>query len=305
MAKQEMAEAEGEGEADGSVTEVARAKVNLTLRVLGRRADGYHELESLVVFADIGDVVELTFAAAPAVSSHGPFGTAIPGDDLVAQTVSRLIAAEPRLHLGTIAIEKNLPVAAGLGGGSADAAAALRALMRANPAFADKMDWRGLAAGLGADVPVCLANEPSLMWGIGEKVRPVTGLPLLHAVLVYPGTPARPDKTREVFRRLAAPAAPAQRTDPAPLPAFAGASDLIAYLHAHGNDLAAPARDLMPATSEVEAALAACSDCRLVRMSGAGPTTYGLFDTAQAAQSASRALTLAHPGWWVRAVRLG
>lgn len=294
-----------EGRTRGTFTELARAKVNLTLRVLGRRPDGYHELESLVVFADVADVVELTIGPAPCVTSHGRFGGDIAGENLVSQTLSRLAAVEPRLRLGAIAIEKNLPVAAGLGGGSADAAAALRAVERANPEFADAIDWRQLAAGLGADVPVCLANAPSLMWGIGEKLRPVASLPILHAVLANPGQPVPPDKTREVFRRLAAPAAPVQQADPAALPPFASAGDLISYLRTHGNDLAGPAGDLMPACSEVEAALSGCSGCRLVRMSGAGPTSYSLFDSGAAAQSAAHALTLSHPGWWVRAVTLG
>ena len=143
------------------------------------------------------------------------------------------------------------------------------------------------------------------MWGIGEKLRPVTSLPIVHAVLANPGQPVPSDKTREVVRRLAAPAVPAQQTDPGPLSPFTSSDDLISYLQAHGNDLAGPARDLMPACSEVEAALSSCSGCRLVRMSGAGPTSYGLFDSAAAAQSAAHALTLSHPGWWVRAVTLG
>jgi len=300
-----MAADAGEGRAGGTITELARAKVNLTLRILGRRPDGYHALESLVVFADIGDVVELTLGSAPEVTSHGPFATEIAGDNLVAEALGRLAQAEPRLRLGAVAIEKHLPVAAGLGGGSADAAATLRAVRRANPALADSVDWHGLAAGLGADVPVCLADAPSQMWGIGERIRRVADLPRAHAVLVNPGAPVPTDKTRDVFRRLAAPAAPARQPDPPPLPAFAGSDDLIAYLRAHGNDLAAPARDLMPACREVEAALAASSSCRLVRMSGAGPTSYGLFGTAAAAQSAARALAQTHPGWWVRAVTLG
>ncbi|MCL4766595.1 MAG: 4-(cytidine 5'-diphospho)-2-C-methyl-D-erythritol kinase [Hyphomicrobiaceae bacterium] len=299
-----MPGSKGQDTAGGAISELARAKVNLTLKVLGRRPDGYHELESLVAFADIGDVVVLTVGSAPEVTSNGPFGAGIEGENLVARALRELAQAEPRFSLGSIAIEKKLPVTAGFGGGSADAAAALRAVRRANPALAAAFDWHRLAARLGADVPVCLADTASLMWGIGEKIRPVRGLPRLPAVLANPGVPVPPDKTREVFRRLAAPAAPARSRDPGPLPPFVGLDDCVVWLRASGNDLAAPARDLMPACRAVEAALAASSGCRLVRMSGAGPACFGLFDTRQAAGQAASALSQSHPGWWVRAVTL-
>ena len=165
-----MAEAERVSK-PGSIVECARAKINLTLSVVGRRSDGYHELRSLVVFADIGDTVTLTLGAPPEVSVTGPFSADIAGRNLVAETLTRLAQAEPRFELGAVTIEKNLPVAAGLGGGSADAAAALRAIRRANPAISDTFDWIGFAAGLGSDVPVCLVNQPSLMWG-REKSYP-------------------------------------------------------------------------------------------------------------------------------------
>ncbi len=171
-----MAEAERVSK-PGSIVECARAKINLTLSVVGRRSDGYHELRSLVVFADIGDTVTLTLGAPPEVSVTGPFSADIAGRNLVAETLTRLAQAEPRFELGAVTIEKNLPVAAGLGGGSADAAAALRAIKRANPAISDTFDWMGFAAGLGSDVPVCFVNQPSLMWGRGEKDLTPGGLP--------------------------------------------------------------------------------------------------------------------------------
>ena len=149
-----------EGRTRGTFTELARAKVNLTLRVLGRRPDGYHELESLVVFADVADVVELTIGPAPCVTSHGPFGGDIAGENLVSQTLSRLAVVEPRLRLGAIAIEKNLPVAAGLGGGSADAAAALRALERANPDLQTPSTGASSPPGSG---PMCLSASRTLL----------------------------------------------------------------------------------------------------------------------------------------------
>lgn len=286
------------------ITELARAKVNLTLRVLGRRPDGYHELESLVSFADIGDTIKLTVGAAPEVTVTGAFAMDIAGGNLVEAAMQRLARAEPRLRLGAIEIEKSLPVAAGIGGGSADAAAALRAVRRANPEIADAFDWHGFAARLGADVPVCFADAPALMWGIGEKLRPVLGFPSLAAVLANPCVRVPPDKTAEVFRRLAAPAVPDDRGDPQPLPAFSGPETVLTYVQSQANDLAEPARDLIPACREVEAALAASTGCRLARITGAGPTCYGLFTSGQAARSAAQILSQCHPGWWVRAVTL-
>ena len=299
-----MAEAAGANAAGLILTELARAKVNLTLRIVGRRPDGYHELVSFVAFTDIGDEITLAIGAEPQVSVTGSFAADISGRNLVAEALSRLGKAEPRLRLGAVTIEKNLPVAAGLGGGSADAAATLRAVRRANPEFAGTFDWHGLAAGLGADVPVCLANAPALMWGIGEKVRAVHGLPPLPAVLANPGVPVPPSKSAEVFRRLAAPAVPRALADPEPPPAFASLDDAITYLQRRANDLSEPARDLIPACREVEAALATCIGCRLVRISGAGPTCYGLFTSPDRARSAAATLSQSHPRWWVRAVTL-
>lgn len=302
-----MADPQRADPADGMITELARAKVNLTLRVLGRRSDGYHALESLVVFADVADVVTLTAGEQPGVTTTGRFASDIAGENLAAEALRQLSEAEPRLRLGAVTIEKNLPVAAGLGGGSADAAATLRAVRRANAAFADSFGWHGFATRLGADVPVCLANTPAIMWGIGERLRPVDGLPVLPAVLVTPDAPVPANKTRDVFRRLAAPALVqgAGLTDPPPPPQFSDPEDFITYLETFANDLAGPARELMPACRDAEAALAACDGCRLVRMSGAGPTTFGLFASSESARAAALHLAHAHPGWWVKAVTLG
>lgn len=299
-----MAEAERVSK-PGSIVEFARAKINLTLSVVGRRSDGYHELRSLVVFADIGDTVTLTLGAPPEVFVTGPFSADIAGRNLVAETLTRLAQAEPRFQLGAVTIEKNLPVAAGLGGGSADAAAALRAIKRANPAISDTFDWMGFAAGLGSDVPVCFVNQPSLMWGRGEKVLPLAGFPPIAAVLANPRVPVPADKTAQVFRRLSAPPISEMSPDPEPPPLFAGAEDVIAYVRAYANDLAEPARDLIPACRDVETALASCSGCQLVRISGAGPTCFGLFTSDEAAHAAAQHLSRSHPTWWVRSVTLG
>lgn len=298
-----MSQASGPAPA-GIVKELGRAKVNLTLRVLGRRPDGYHELESLIAFADVADEVRLTIGAAPVVTLEGAFASAVSGENIVQRALSSLSEAEPRLRLGSVAIEKNLPVAAGLGGGSADAAAVLRAIKRANPELADIVDWQTIAASLGADVPVCFADVPCLVWGIGERLIPLVNMPRIPAVLVNSGEAVPQDKTGEVFRRLRAGPLSAHAGPPAG-PLDFGIEELVAYLRAHENDLAASAREVMPACAAVEGALEACAGVRLVRMSGAGPTYYGIFATLQEARSAARSIAASHPDWWVRAVMLG
>jgi len=300
-----MTEAHG-ADPRGSITESARAKVNLTLRILGRRADGYHALESLVAFADFGDKVRLDLDAAPSVLVSGHYAGAISGQNLVETALQRLARAEPRLRLGAVTIEKNLPVAAGLGGGSADAAAVLRAVRRANVDVGADVDWAGIAAGLGADVPVCLLNQTAMMWGIGEKLNAIGSIPELPAVLVTPDAPVPADKTRQVFSQLEAGRVPdEQGGDPALPPTFSNLDELVGFLRERDNDLAVPARQVVPAIEEAEALLAACRNSLLVRISGAGPTCYGVFPNVEAAAAAAKELERAHSRWWIRAVTLG
>jgi 4-diphosphocytidyl-2-C-methyl-D-erythritol kinase len=284
--------------------ERARAKVNLTLAVRGRRSDGYHALESLVAFADIGDEVTLTAGAGSSVSVYGPFAAAIRGGNILQRALALVHEVEPALRLGTISLDKRLPVAAGLGGGSADAAALLRAVRRANPDRARNVDWQGIAAQLGADVPVCLRSTASLMWGIGERIRPVR-LPPVPAVLVNPLAPVPADKTARVFRLLAA--APLDRPPPEPpdVEPIRSLKQLVALLQASGNSLAEPARRVVPEMALVEAALAALPEALYCGVSGAGPTCFGLFETARLASAAAERLRIGHPGWWVAAVTLG
>jgi 4-diphosphocytidyl-2-C-methyl-D-erythritol kinase len=275
-----------------AIAERARAKVNLTLRVLGRRADGYHLLESLVVFAGVGDEVVFEPGGAPSVTMTGPYASAIAGDNLAETALEALAAADPDLTLGGVTIDKRLPIAAGIGGGSSDAAAVLRVVRRINPACG--VEWNSLAAGLGADVSVCLANRASFVWGVGEHVEPVDALPRLDAVLVCPQSAAPFGKTKSVFSRLAV-GALAEGPPPKPLPVFPDAAALIDYMRSVGNDLRAPA----------EAALAAVDGCLYVSLSGAGPTSYGIFPDAAGAAAAAAQLRAQHPGWWIVATTLG
>jgi 4-diphosphocytidyl-2-C-methyl-D-erythritol kinase len=285
-----------------ALTEIARAKVNLTLRVLGRRNDGYHALESLVTFAEVGDEIEFLPGAPPEVSVHGPFAEAIDGTNIATLALQKVAAANPGIEVGAVAILKRLPVAAGLGGGSADAAAVLRAIRRANPEPEAAVDWHAVAASLGADVPVCLHSAAQFMWGTGHDTVIVPPLPALPAILVNPGVPLA---TATVFRALAAgPVAPAT---PAPIAPgrFHDAAALIAYMGGHTNDLEPVAAALCPPVGQVLAALRALPGVRTARMSGSGPTCFALFDTAADAADAAHRISLTEPRWWVEATRLG
>jgi 4-diphosphocytidyl-2-C-methyl-D-erythritol kinase len=284
------------------LTEIARAKVNLTLRVLGRRPDGYHELESLVAFADIGDVVTLDVGAPAGVTVSGPFAHAIAGENITERTLRRIAEVAPTLRIGAVGIEKRLPVAAGIGGGSADAAAVLRALRRADPGPASAVDWPALAATLGADVPVCLASTAQFMWGAGRETVCLPALPPLPAVLVNPGVPLA---TAEVFGALNATPVPV-RVEPPPVPGpFSDVTSVCAYLRASGNDLEPPARALCPQIGQVLAALAAETGVSVARMSGSGATCFAIFETATEAEAAAGRLSARNPGWWVVATTLG
>jgi len=279
--------------------EGAPAKVNLTLRVLGRRPDGYHEIESLVAFASIGDALAFTPGATLALKVRGPTAAAAGGlaDNLVLKAAHALAQRIPALKLGRFELSKRLPVAAGLGGGSADAAAALRLIARHNRIACDDPRLMAAARATGADVPVCLDPRPRLMRGIGEVLSPPLRLASLPAVLLNPGVSVA---TRDVFTALRAPPiAKAPRDDGSDASFPSDRNELIEALARGGNDLETPAISLHPAIAEALAALRAVGGCRLARMSGSGATCFALFDSARAATAAARSLRAAHPDWWV------
>ncbi len=282
-------------------TEPAPAKVNLTLRILGKRADGYHDLESLVAFARVADEVTLTPDAALRLDVDGPTGAAAGdiADNLVLRAARGLVARTDGLRLGRFALTKRIPVAAGLGGGSSDAAAALRLLMRINGIAPDNAHVMEAARATGADVPVCLDPRARVMRGIGDILSEPFGLPPVPALLVNPGVPV---PTRDVFGRLGL--APGERrAEPSEIDP-AGLKDrdaLIAYLKSQPNDLEAPALALQPVIADVIAALARQPGCLLARMSGSGATCFGLFASDDAATAAERALEAARPTWWAAA----
>lgn len=281
------------------VVELARAKVNLTLEIKGKRPDGYHELESLVLFADFGDIVEYRPGGVFSLSVTGPFAAALQGDNLLeraARAYAELSGSDPG---GAFHLAKHIPVAAGLGGGSADAAATLRILAaRGKPV--ERRALLAAASRIGADVPCCLSASAAIMTGIGDKLHPLAPLAPIPAVLVNPMMPL---PTGDVFSELAAGPLAAMPAPPL-IPKFAGAADLAAYAKARGNDLEAPARRLLPVIGDILAALAAAPGALLPRLSGSGPTCFALFANAADAVAAVDAIRREHPGWWVRAASL-
>lgn len=289
------------------IGELARPKINLTLRILGRRADGYHELESLVAFADgIGDSVTLDVERPRGVTVTGPFAAGIVGANLLDKVLDEVSAAwgGARLQIGHVLLDKVLPVGAGIGGGSADAAALLRALRRADPGHAEAVDWDAIALRLGADVPVCLMNRAAWMTGIGERLQPVTGLARAAALLVNPMCAVPADKTARVFRALDA--ARAGRVSRSEMSArYSGDLGEFVSLVARGNDLEAAACSVVPEVSLVLDALRRTPGCRVTAMSGAGPTCFAIYDDAGAASAAHDEIRARHPGWWSAAVTLG
>ncbi|MEA2870542.1 MAG: 4-diphosphocytidyl-2-C-methyl-D-erythritol kinase [Hyphomicrobiales bacterium] len=285
------------------LTEFAPAKINLTLHVLGRRADGYHEIESLVAFADIGD--RLTFVPGDTLELEvgGPSAEAAGEgeDNLVLKAARALAEGVDGLRTGRFVLDKQLPVAAGLGGGSSDAAAALRLLARHNNLPLNDPRLHAAARATGADVPVCLDPKARMMRGIGEILSGPIALPELPAVLVNPGVAV---PTKDVFAALAAPAltAAAQRDDFIAI--NADAASLISVLAARRNDLEIPAIKLQPIVADVLRALQATPGCLLARMSGSGATCFALFGSVAAAQDVAQRMQARHPDWWVRAASL-
>jgi 4-diphosphocytidyl-2-C-methyl-D-erythritol kinase len=293
----------------GRLAEPAAAKINLTLHVVGRRPDGYHELVSLVAFAGTSDALSLAPGRRLSLRIGGPFAAALaPSEDnLVLRAARELAARIEGLILGGFSLVKRLPVASGIGGGSADAAAALRLVARANGVSPADPRLFVAAAALGADVPVCVDPRARVMRGIGEILSEPIMLPSLPAVLVNPGVPVC---TKSVFAALAA--APGPALDGAscadPLPdraAIRTPANLIEALAGGRNDLEPPAIRVAPVIADVLGALRAQSQCRLARMSGSGATCFGLFDTRRAAAAAAQNLRTLRPAWWAQATTIG
>lgn len=307
-------------------TDTAWAKVNLTLKVLGKRADGYHELESLVVFAGSGDKLRLSVDDGTALLSaldcqvEGPEAQAIEGENLV-EEVSRhffeWVSKESALNLseasqdqllatGKLYLDKRLPVAAGLGGGSADAAAALRLIseaMKLRGVDLSSFDLHKFALQFGADIPVCLNSVPSFMTGIGETVTPLTQFPKLGLLLVNPRVPV---PTGQVFQELNAGPLLAERSDEFSNIAlqnksFHSVADVIGYMKEFGNDLLEPALKVAPKIGTVLSEIEKLEGCLISRLSGSGATCFGLFESIEQVERAGEVLKKHYPEWWTKA----
>lgn len=275
----------------GTITELAPAKINLALHVRARRADGYHELETLFAFVADGDVVTLAPAGAPSLVVAGPFAAGLSGDgdNLVARAAAAFAAAFGTGARGAFALDKRLPVASGIGGGSADAAAALRALARANGIATDDPRLFEIAGKLGADVPACLLGRTALGRGRGERLEPRDGPAGMPVLLVNPGVAV---STAAVFRAW-------DGVDRGAL----GTGDVLAQALAGRNDLEAPARAVQPVIGDVLALLGEDGPI-LVRMSGSGATCFALYENEADRAAAAARIRAARPGWWCLETRL-
>jgi 4-diphosphocytidyl-2-C-methyl-D-erythritol kinase len=285
--------------------EEGRAKVNLTLRVVGRRVDGYHELESVVAFADCADRLSLAPGSTLDLTMSGPLAQACgeTSDNLVLKAARLLGERVPDMKVGSFTLDKVLPVAAGIGGGSADAAAALRLLAQLNGLALDDKRLLDVALQTGADVPVCLTSRACDMTGVGETLLPLS-LPILPCVLVNPRVPVA---TREVFAALGLRNGELRvgATDVMQATAWpeqgASVEDWVEVLAASSNDLEAPATRIQPAIGEVITALSATDGAWLARMSGSGATCFAIFENTAEAQRAAQKIQLDRPQWWVHA----
>lgn len=268
------------------ITERAPAKINLFLHVGAKRADGFHPLQSLAVFTDLGDTLAIAPAPELSLAIDGPFAKGLDGegDNLVLRAARALGSGGAALRL-----TKNLPVASGIGGGSADAAAALRGL---KALWGRDAALHDIAATLGSDIPVCIDSAPSFMEGRGENLRPVEALPRIAMLLVNPGVAV---PTRDVFAGLATRSGAEMTLPPG---RFRDTADLLRFLETTRNDLEAPARAIQPVIGEVLTAIAAQPGALFTRMSGSGATCFGLFADDDCCRRAADILKKTNPGWW-------
>ena len=288
-----------------ALIEEGRAKVNLSLRVVGRRADGYHDLESVVAFADCADRLTLEPGAQLKLTTTGPLAAACgdTADNLVLKAARLLAEAVPNLKLGAFTLDKVLPVAAGIGGGSADAAAALRLLARLNDLSLDDPRLQKVALSTGADVPVCLVSRACDMTGVGEQLLPLA-LPSMPCVMVNPRVPVA---TKDVFQALGLRNGEllVGVTDVIRAPAWpekgASIADWVEVLETVANDLEAPAMRIEPVIGEVLEALRESAGVKLARMSGSGATCFAIYGAPAEAHAAAEKIRRGHPGWWVHA----
>lgn len=280
----------------------APAKINLYLHVGPRRADGYHALQSLVCFSEAGDVLTFEQATTLGLSLSGPFAAGLDAeqDNLILRAARALLDQTGSSKSAAITLVKNLPVASGIGGGSADAAAALRGLAKLWNVTISNDALREIALSLGSDVPVCIDSAPAMMEGRGEHLTPAGALPRAAMLLVNPGVAV---STAEVFRRLGRTGHDVLPPVPPLPPAAHGLPGLLHYLAQTRNDMEGAARAIAPVIGDVLGALSE-SGAALARMCGSGATCYGLFASEALAARAAQAIAASNPGWWIKATRI-
>lgn len=297
----DFADAVAQALADGTSVETAPAKVNLTLHVLSRRPDGYHSIESLTVFPEFADLV----SAVPSrngqtdLTLDGEFADELDllcrsGDNLVLRAAEALrLASGKRLRPAHLVLTKRIPIAAGLGGGSADAAATLRLLNRHWKLFLKDQRLARIGVELGADVPMCVTSRPLIATGIGERTMPAVGIPNLPLVLVNPSIPL---STAAVFQQLES----GERSPMPPMPTkFASLFAFVIWLRQTRNDLSKPAKAVTGLAERTVKALSSDPECLFARMSGSGATAFGIFAKLSHAERAAERIRLNRPNWWV------
>lgn len=279
------------------IQEHAKAKINLTLEILGKRADGYHELQSLVVFADIADRLNYTPSMPYGILADGPFAMDIVGDNLIHQATLALQNLFVDFKPGQFYLEKVLPISSGMGGGSADAAAAVRCLLKdLLPRGPNQTQLNTLLRSLGADVPVCFEQHAAFMKGIGEQLHLVSDMPRINCVLVNPQVHV---STAQIFKTLNALSLPENWENTKTIPkTFLNYHQVIAYLKDHKNDLQLPAIAYAPVIAEVLGVLEHLKGCDIVRMSGSGATCFALFQNFNDASAAYDKIRFEYPEWW-------
>ena len=284
------------GGGSGILTVEAPAKINLYLHVTGRRANGYHELDSLIAFTDVFDVLTLRPSDRLSLSSEGIFAERLPesDDNLILRAARALAEAAGVPARAEITLRKDLPVAAGLGSGSADAAATLHGLATLWGVDTDKVDLKAVGLSLGTDIPACLIGDTVNVTGVGEILEPGPALPDAGLLLVNPGITLA---TASVFNARRGGFSPADSLTQTPK----SVAHLVELLESRTNDLTEPAVRIAPVVREVIAALEAAPGCRFARMSGSGATCFGIFDDPAGAETAAAAIDI--EGWWVRPTR--
>jgi len=289
---------------DDWIVESAPSKINLTLSVFGRQSDGYHLLQSLVVFTEFGDELSLLKGNEFSLTVDGPFAGDIEGENVIQKIAKNLIKDFDIDGIGAVRLWKELPVAAGVGGGTADAGAFVRLVQRLFEGKVDPSDLRGFAAQFGADVPVCIQSCPSIMYGYGEKLLPLKTFPQMGILLVNPRIQI---STGEVFSNLNM-SADERSYDFKALETlsagFHSIDDVIAYMNSVPNDLTKPAIAICSDVQTVIETISRIENCRVARMSGSGATCFGLFETVAAAKTAAATLEKKYPGWWIRSSRV-